>query len=165
MQIKTRINLRQIATLSIAFVILSAFAGAQEARNTPLIVSVTDMSGAGVRSAHITLTRDETTTEIHDGDSRRRFTTEIKVDADENGRAEINVEPGSYRLSVGSPGFFNSHQQIEVRDVSQNIKVKLRVGSCPPGSCFTVSRPDTLEPASPPLDTLWISVDEAGSSR
>ncbi|HEX4581357.1 MAG TPA: carboxypeptidase-like regulatory domain-containing protein [Acidobacteriaceae bacterium] len=152
MQIKTRINLRQIATLSIAFVILSAFAGAQEARNTPLIVSVTDMSGAGVRSAHITLTRDETT-------------TEIKVDADENGRAEINVEPGSYRLSVGSPGFFNSHQQIEVRDVSQNIEVKLRVGSCPPGSCFTVSRPDTLEPASPPLDTLWISVDEAGSSR
>jgi uncharacterized membrane protein len=156
MQIKTRINLRQIATLSIAFVILSAFAGAQEARNTPLIVSVTDMSGAGVRSAHITLTRDETT-------------TEIKVDADENGRAEINVEPGSYRLSVGSPGFFNSHQQIEVRDASQNIEVKLRVGSCPPGPCLTVYfqpwPPGALEPTSPSLDTLWISVDEAGSSR
>lgn len=121
--------------------------GAQTAREVSLTIRVTDVTGAVIPRAHVALVRDET--------------TKISVEAltDENGYAGLSVRPGSYRLSVVSPGFFDWHEQIDVGDAApQKIQVKLTVGSCPPGPCVTVG-PELLNdlmPISPPMDSIWV---------
>jgi hypothetical protein len=137
------------------FILLISRVDAQKPATTSLTVSVTDESGAVVPRATITIVNEA---------------KQIKVTkyTDENGRAALSVEPGSYRFSVNVPGFREWHQQIGIENAdSRSIEVKLKVGGCPPGPCLTVTRewPDALEPVSPPLDTLWVSVDDAGSSR
>jgi Carboxypeptidase regulatory-like domain len=122
---------------------------AQATRDVSLTVQVTDISSAVIPRAHITLIRDETTE------------TKVEADTDENGYAGLSVKPGSYRLSVASPGFSNWHKQIDVGDaVWQKIEAELKPGSCPPGPCVTVSRGqqwlDQLMPISSPLDSVWV---------
>ena len=123
--------------------------GAQTAREVSLTIRVTDVTGAVIPGAHITLIRDETTE------------TKVEADTDENGGAGLSVKPGSYRFSVTMPGFSNWHKQIDVRGAApQKIEVELRPGGCPPGPCVTVGPAwqwlNDLAPISPPMDSVWV---------
>jgi hypothetical protein len=119
------------------------------ARDVSLTIQVTDITGAVIPGAHVTLISNDATQTNLDGDT------------DENGRAVLSVNPGGYRLSVSSPGFFKWRQQIDVQDAaSRKVEVKLTVGSCPPGPCVTVGPAqqwlNDLMPTSPPTDSIWI---------
>jgi hypothetical protein len=147
-------SLVQFARLRAVFVWAAIVIGglcleAQATRDVSLTIQVTDISGAVIRGAHVTLVRG---------------TTKIWVDAktDENGYARLSVKPGGYRFFVSSPGFFNWDQQVDIGDAGpQKIEAELRSG-CPPGAglCVTVDPAqkwlNELMPLCPPLDSVWV---------
>jgi hypothetical protein len=119
------------------------------ARDVFLTIQVTDITGAPIPRAHITLIRDETTT------------IKVTSDTDENGYVGLSVKPGSYRFFVSSPGFFIWDEQIDLGDTApQKIEAELRPGSCPPGGpCVTVDHVQQWLnelPTSPPMDSVWV---------
>jgi hypothetical protein len=122
--------------------------GAQTAREVSLTIQVTDITGAVIPRAHITLIRDEKTK------------IWVHAQTDENGYAGLSVKPGSYRFFVTSPGFFNWDEQIDIGDAApQKIEAELRPGSCPPGPCVTVDHVQQWLnelPTSPPMDSVWV---------
>jgi hypothetical protein len=128
------------------FVLLIPRVDAQKPATASLTVSVTDESGAVIPRATVTIVNEAQQVKA------TKYT-------DENGRAALSVDPGSYRCSVSTPGFREWHQQIGIENAdSRRIEVKLKVGGCPPGPCVTVTRewPDALEPVSPPMDSVWV---------
>ena|ERR1700741_933626 len=134
----------------IAIVTGGLSSGAQAARDVPLTIQVTDITGALIPGAHVTLVRG---------------TTKIWVEAktDENGYAQLSVKPGGYRFFVSSPGFFNWDQQVDIGDAGpQKIEAELRKDPCPRGvgPCVTVDHVqqwlNELMPISPPMDSIWV---------
>jgi Carboxypeptidase regulatory-like domain len=135
------------AAILLLFIFLTSRVDAQEPATASLTVSVTDESGAVVPRAAVTIVNEAKQ-------------TKVTKDTDENGHAALSVEPGSYRFSVKDPGFFEWHEQISVENaITRKIEVKLKVYSCPPGPCITVSPPlwwNELIPVSPPMDSVWV---------
>jgi hypothetical protein len=136
------------AAILLLFIFLTSRVDAQEPATASLTVSVTDESGSVVPRAAVTIVNEAKQTKV------TKYT-------DENGRAALSVDPGSYRFSVNVLGFREWHQQIGIENTdSRRIEVKLKVGGCPPGPCLTVySVPQWLNelmPMSPPLDSVWV---------
>jgi Carboxypeptidase regulatory-like domain len=133
------------AAILLLFILLISRVEAQGPATASLTVSVTDESGAVVPRAAVTIVNEAKQ-------------TKVTKDTDENGRAALSVDPGSYQFSVNVPGFREWHQEIGIANAdSRRIEVKLKVGSCSP--CLTVSVPQWLNelmPMSPPLDSVWV---------
>ena len=86
-------------------------------RGTQLILSVEGPTGVSVAAASI-------------GIDRRYAELHIVAKSDSEGHFQIDLEPGSYDLSVGAPGFSSYHRPLEVGSVPvQRTKVALAIGS------------------------------------
>jgi len=117
---------------------------AQEAVKTASIVlAVKDQSGAIVPYAHVQIVPSPNNIE-------KNQTT------DTDGKLSLDVSPGSYELTVESPGFVTSSKRIEAKPgTHQAVDIVLKVGACPPGVCgvvtnvFPVSFPGQSQAPSP----------------
>jgi len=89
-------------------------------------IEVRDTSGAGIPNAVVRY-------------QRMSEMLAHKAHTDNNGRAILELDPGSYDMAVTSPGFRTWHKRLEVQGAtSRSISIVLQVGGCPPGPCLAV---------------------------
>ena len=101
----------------------SASAAYDAAQSPTVLVKVRDVTQAPVPDAYVKL-----------------FPATAKAVPIGDGSFLFTAEAGSYDLFVESHGFREVAKRIEVRDGEPMVvNVELRVGSCPPGDCLTVS--------------------------
>jgi len=105
---------------------------------TPVTVVVTDASGAAVPGAEIRVTPGSPA-----GD---------KLIADEQGRAQLGMPAGEYKLHVSAEGFMPMEQALEVADKAETVTVALKPE--PPSSGGAVN-PGTsaMQPSAVPLES------------
>ena len=118
---------------------------AQEAVKTAsMVLAVKDQTGAAVRNAHVQIVPLP-------NNAGENLTT------DSDGKLSLDVSPGSYDLTVESPGFLTVKKRIEAEPAThQNMDIVLKVGSCPPGPCLTVTH---VFPVSFPAQSQAVSPD------
>ena len=127
---------------------------AQEPRKTGgIVIQVKDQSEATVPNAHVQILP-----------SPNIIGKDLTTDRD--GKLSLDVPPGNYDLSVRLAGFLTFTKRIEVQnDSHQTIDVVLRVDSCPPGPCptvtnvFPVSFPEQSQVVSPDGRYVIVGVD------
>lgn len=114
------------------------------------LVEVKDVSGAVVAGAEVSVAAT-TSSE----------TAKLYLQTNSNGRALLDLLPGSYELSVKSQGFRVSNQRVVITDGERpTFTVTLQVGSCPPGPCIGVEP----EPESPLSEVKVTVVDTMGAA-
>jgi hypothetical protein len=117
---------------------------------TPVTVVVTDPSGAAVPGAEIRVTPGSPA-----GD---------KLIADEQGRAQLGMPVGNYKLHVAAQGFATVEQTIAVADQPQTVTVTLVPGA--PSSGIPVNPgASPMQPSAVPLETTVEKPHEAGAGE
>jgi len=116
----------------------------QSDKGTPakVVLQVNDPTGAPIANAEVQI---------------RTIGHDLATDGD--GRVSLELTPGGYDVTVEKPGFFPETRRIEVHDgKAQTLTVALKVGSCPPGPCLTVTSAPNLEPSSvrPQMSPAWL---------
>ena len=112
----------------------------QQAETNAVVVVVSDPLGAGISQAQITIVpRPENSPE--------------KVKTDDNGRANLSLKAGEYKLSISAPGFTTATQPVRVSDqngadrITQEVRVTLKVGAS--SSPQVIYPPDSLVVSDP----------------
>jgi len=127
-----------------ALVLAGSVLPAQQTTTTPVMIRVSDQTGAVIQHAQIRLvpTPDP---------------APPKLETDDHGQLSINLKVGGYALSVSAPGFKTWSERIvvtlpEIKDASQIFPVALQVGE--------VRGPHVIYA----VDTLILSDDSADTS-
>lgn len=112
----------------------------QQNLKTPIVIQVLDETGARIPKAQIEVNTSE------------GFTI-LCSDADDDGKAKLDLPVGNFLLSVRSQGFCPQKRSLEVPDQQpQTITAKLRVDACP-GPCEPVCV--AVSPISPrPVEVI-----------
>jgi hypothetical protein len=127
---------------------------AQEAvKAISIVLAVKDQSGAPVPYAHVQV--------VASPDNIGKNLT-----ANSDGKLSLDIFPGSYDLTVESPGFLTVKKRIEAKAaMQQTLDIFLKIGSCPPGVCgvvtdvFPVSFPAQAQAVSPDGRYAIVGVD------
>ena len=105
---------------------------------TPVTVVVTDPSGAAIAGAEILVTPGSPT-----GD---------RLITDEQGRAQLGMPAGNYKLHLSAEGFLPADRALVVGAEPQTVKVALEMP--PPASGVPVGAgPSALQPGAVPLES------------
>src|SRR5882762_8815150 len=103
--------------------VLFRASGSGSRQTASIVLAVKDQSGAIVPYAHVQIVPSP-------NNIGKNQTT------DTDGKLSLDVSPGSYELTVESPGFVTSSKRIEAKPgTHQAVDIVLKVGACPPGVC------------------------------
>jgi hypothetical protein len=116
---------------------------------TPVTVVVTDATGAVVAGAEIRVTPGSPA-----GD---------KLITDEQGRAQLGMPAGEYKLHVTSQGFIPADQALVVADKPQTLKFVLAVGHG--GGVGVTPGPLPMQPSAVPLESTVEKPHAEGASE
>jgi hypothetical protein len=114
---------------------------------TPVTVVVTDASGAVVPGAEIRVTPGSPA-----GD---------KQVTDEQGRVQLGIPAGTYKLHVTAQGFAAGDQSLVVGDGPQTVTVSLTVGQ--QGGSRVTQEPVPMSPGAVPLETTVGAANTSGA--
>jgi hypothetical protein len=129
------LGLRSVRWAGLA-VLLCGWAAAWGQGYTPVTVVVMDASGAGVSGAEIRVTPG--------GPAGDRLIT------DEQGRAQLGIPAGKYKLQVTAQGFSSVMRDLEVADKAQTLTVTLEAAPAKNGQ---EAGPTPMQPGAVPLES------------
>jgi hypothetical protein len=118
---------RGLLALLAALALLCGVLSAQESGPATLVVSVKDVTGGAILGATVVI--------VPSTSASPRVLTALSGDT-----VSVGLAAGSYAVTVRANGFSPVKKTIDLHRGDQSAVVaSLMPGSCPPGSCFTVT--------------------------
>jgi len=140
---------RSVRWLGLAVLLSGLAAWGQAPGYTPVTVVVTDSSGAAIAGAEIRVTPGSPA-----GD---------ELITDEQGRAQLGIPAGQYKLHVGAQGFVETDKTLTVGTQPQTLTVALETAPPAGSGAAGGAGPSAVQPGAVPLDSTVEKPHAAGT--